>query len=298
MNPSAMSRKRPHPSTSKIRRDPFNEANLPLNVIEEIISYLPVKDVLNCCLVSEQWNSIVGNSRKFKKNVALKIRAWEENLDISRTYESIRVVNLSTIEEMEGLLCNDIRMKWKYVTLTLRNGISLSDFIKFINAINAFRELRELTILKAGIREHWNSNLISPLRFLETLTLSDVTFYIFKTLVVSYPNLKNLSIGIISAGSFSIPSDSIAIKIAEFLDLNPTIQNLDLKWMIIEDLFAVELDLPQLQLRNMKIGIDSLRRKNTLTNLSSFLRSQSEHLEKFELSVDQLQILGYAACIT
>jgi hypothetical protein len=277
-------------SRSKIQKlsdnDPFDTEIIPIHIVEDIISYLPHEDLLNVCLVSKHWNSTIGNSLTFKRNVAIKVHAWEKELDMkciktsSRSYERLYFINeklslRNTLENLEN-------MEWKYVTLNVSKIKSQEHFVKIINTFNSVRELK---VLNTNIsRLSSKNNLVSSLENLESLVLSDVTLDVFQTLIVTYPVLKTLSMRYVVEDIAS--PKPLHSYIEQFLQLNPTIKNVEFNFTLTESFFKEPVSVPNLQLKRLNLGISHLNDKKK-KNLKFFMESQSDCLETLKLVVSQ-----------
>lgn len=115
-----------------------NIENLPLEMINELFKYLPLKDLAVCSMVNKCWNSIYSNFKVCKLFV-----------DDDRYLEPLKWFDLNrTVREAEQL--NDLEKFGRLVEKPLLSNLkylALCDLLKFdLNKLNRFQQLVHLEV--------------------------------------------------------------------------------------------------------------------------------------------------------
>lgn len=237
----------------KLRIDPLDENNLPSDIAEEIISFLPLKDQVNACLVSKHWNATIGNTSTFKKNTMLSIQS--ENVRnihqiIKRSHRFYENVTIrSDLYDQQWLQVNEEYDEVFIKNVTISGPSTYPS--QFFNLLKLFRFSTNLRLLNTSITtmgHMMESNRLSMTN-LDTLTISGIDEKVFELLTQSHPNLKTL---ILRFGSSII---------WEFLKLNESIEALEMNFQFVMENFKIRdfnsRFLPSnLKLKNLIMGID------------------------------------------
>ena len=273
--------KKPQPQSSD--RDPMNLEVFPYEIIQLLLDYLPVEDLLNGTLVSKSWNETIGSSVAFKKKVAIKLHSWNEHppteiLKSNRTYEIVSLSNFKLSSQMFHCLADK---NWRTVTLSIGKVSSQKTFVKIMDNFITARNLR---IMSTNIRE-LNSHQKVELPDLESLVLSDVTLDLFDTILVPHPSLKVLSLRYVSCDILSPRRTGEAI--VEFLILNPQINNLEINYVVTNDLFMTNIcEKVDAKFKVLTIGLDETQ-DAVKANIEKFLNFQGNELEHLKLVLHQ-----------
>lgn len=281
MNFFGVSRRQNEFSTSA--QDPFNPEVFPDEIRQEILNHLRVEHLLESTRVSRLWNATIGSSIAFKKNVVIKLHNWNDTApteiaDSIRSYENLSIVHSKT----NSTTLLSLRDKnWREVTLSIGKIASQKSFIKLIEAFNTVKDLK---ILSTNIRE-LNTNKKLVLGDLEHLVLSDVTLDLFDLFIANQPSLKSLSLRFLSCDILS--PRRVGEAIVEFLTLNQNLKDLEMNFLVTNDLFVVNIATRvQLKLRALTIGLNETS-PIVQENIEHFLRSQGDNVEHLKLVLHQ-----------
>lgn len=263
--------------------DPMNLAVFPDEIRQFIVGYLSNPDLLSASLVSKLWFETIGSSLAFKKNVFIKLHLWNcesppSLVDSSRDFENITISNFKiTSAILKGINNKD----WKNVTLSIGKISSQNSFIKLLET---FESLKNLKILSTQIKNLNSGQQPLTLAQLNHLTLSDVTLDLFDMLIVNQPSLKSLSLRFVSCDIAS--PRRVGEALVEFFKFNQQLRNLEINYLITNDLFLVDIkDLP-LKLKTLSIGFDSTS-SEVRAHIEQFIRSQGNYLEHLKLTLHQ-----------
>lgn len=259
--------------------DPLNPEVFPAEIVDYILNYLAVTDLIEATLVSKLWNETIGSSTAFRNRVAIKLHAWNQEPPsaISSSKRSYEILFLSDFKVNSTKVLSLRDKNWRKVTLNIGKISSQKSFLKLMET---FATVKELKILGTNIRE-LNTNKKLELPCLENLVLSDVTLDLFDVFIVHQPSLKTLSLRYVSCDILS--PRRVGEAIVEFLSLNQQIKDLEMNHLVTTDLFLVNIGPKlQLKLRSLTIGLDDTS-KTILGNIEEFLRSQADHLEHLKL---------------
>lgn len=270
------------PSTSDC--DPMNLKVFPDEIRQELLSYLPVSDLLSASLVSKLWLESIGSSIVFKKNIVIKLHSWnnQDPPDVARSQRDYEILTISD-SELSSKALNGLRDKtWKQVTMSIGRIKSQKSFIKLMQA---FEDVKNLKVLSTHISK-LNSD-IQPLILpqLESLVLSDVTLDLFDALIVAQPSLKSLSLRFISCDIAS--PRRVGEALVEFFQLNHRLKDLEMNHLVTNDLFLVDITKNvNLKLRSLALGLDSTS-PAARDHIEKFMRSQGDSLEYLKLVLHQ-----------
>jgi hypothetical protein len=263
-------------------QDPLNSDVLPGEIQNVILSYLPVKDLLNATLVSKLWNDVIGSSHVFKRNIGVKLHLWSDEPTVignsERSYEIVSVADF----KLKSKKLDCLRDKsWRRVTLSIGSIQSQS---KFVTIMSTFREVRDLKILSTNIAQ-LKGNPTIVLGDLETLVLSDVTLDLFDVLMVKQPSLRSLSMRFVITDVKS--PKTVGEALTKFMNLNDTLRDLELNFIVTNDFFKVPVTpIPNLKLKNITIGLNDTK-PEVRDNIVGFLKSQGASIERLKLVLHQ-----------
>lgn len=261
------------------QEDPLNPVNLPFEIVDDILSYLPVDDLLNSTLVSKFWNETISTSSTFRNRIAIKLHSWDEEPPtvISNSTRSYEILTISDFKINSTKLLSLRDKNWRKVTLSIGKISSQKSFLKLIET---FSTVKDLKILSTNIRE-LNTNNKLKLPDLENLVLSDVTLDLFDVFIAHHPQLKSLSLRYISCDILS--PRRVGEAIVELLTLNTQLKDLELNHLVTNDLFLDNIapKLP-LKLKSLTLGLDDTSR-TVCENIEEFLKSQGSTLEHLKL---------------
>lgn len=262
--------------------DPMNPELFPDEIQQLILSYLPVKDLINSTLVSKLWNATIGDSLAFRKQTTVSIHFWDEEfpsdiVNSTRNYESLFLCDFKSSSKLLTLG----NKNWKNVTISIGK---VPNQKKFIKLLEIFGSVRHLKILSTNIRE-LDTNKIVAFPQLENLILSDVSLDLFDILIAQQPALKSLSLRYISCDIVS--PRRVGVAVLEFLSLNPQLKDLELNYLLTNDLFLVDV-APKLQLRLKTLTLGTNETPPAVAgNVEAFLRSQGQSLENLKFVLHQ-----------
>lgn len=150
--------------------------------------------------------------------------------------------------------------------------------------METFIAVRDLKILCTQISQlSGNPKILLP--DLENLVLSDVTLDLFDMLIAKQPSLKSLAMRFVICDVKS--PRRVGEALTEFLNLNGTLKNLEMNYVVVNDFFSVSVaPTIQTKLRNVTIGLNDTK-PETRANIEEFLRSQGDSIEHLKLVVHQ-----------
>jgi hypothetical protein len=262
--------------------DPLNSEVFPEEIQSAILSYLPVKDLLNATLVSKLWNDVIGSSIVFKRSIGIKLHLWsDEPTEIGNSDLSYEIVSVADFK-MSSKKLDCLRDKnWRRVTLSIGSVPSQS---KFVTIMSTFRAVKDLKVLSTNIGQ-LKGNPTIVLEDLETLVLSDVTLDLFDVLMVKQPSLRSLSMRFVITDVKS--PKTVGEALTQFMNLNDTLRDLELNYIVTNDFFKVPApQFPNLKLKNVTIGLNETKPK-VCDNIAEFLRSQGPSIERLKLVLHQ-----------
>jgi hypothetical protein len=267
--------------------DPMNIDVLPDEIRELILSFLPVKELLNSCLVSKLWLEIITHSLAFKKQVAIKLHSWHQEPPVeiknsTREYEIIQISDFKLSSKTQSCLKNK---NWKNLTLNVAKIREQKDFVKLMEV---FKTVKDLKIMSVNIRELNRDVQKLQLSAMETLVLSDITLDLFDIFIAHQPSLKNLSLRHVIT-DISSPK-RVGEVIVEFLQLNEQVKDLELNFVVTNDLFTVDIsNLLKNKLKSFTIGLNETSTE-VRGHIEEFLRFQGDALEHLKLVLHQKSV--------
>lgn len=273
--------KKPKVELSKI--DPLNPEVFPDEIVQVILSYLSVPELLSATLVSKSWNEAIGSSDAFKKKVCIKLHLWVKDTPTpikksSRDYENIIMTDFEV--DIASLKCCKDK-NWRNVTLSLGKVSSQNSFLEIMNY---FKSVRNLKILGTNIRKLNTHNRL-VLEDLEHLTLSDVTLDLFDLFIAHQPSLKSLSLRFVITDVAS--PKTVAQAVVEFMNLNLQLRDLEVNFTVTNDLFMRNVAQEvKGSLKTLVIGLSETD-QNTQTKIEEFLKSQGGSIENLKLVFHQ-----------
>ncbi|KAG5667499.1 hypothetical protein PVAND_015478 [Polypedilum vanderplanki] len=262
---------------------------LPLEIIEIIFSYLPIKELLNASLVSKSWNNIIGSSEAFKKHSVVNLYHWDwdknkfpEIKRSSREYEALNIKIFKCKDKDKSVLLNLLKSKnWRKVFFNVSKVSSQKHFVNFIQPLE---NVKDLSIMNVQIRELNKHNKII-LNELESLSFSDIAIDTLYTFMAQQPSLKRLSLRFISSDILS--KEQSGVVITNFLKSNSFIRELELNEDVTNDLFKKDItNKVKLSLKSLSIGLNNTE-SDVKNNLEIFLKSQYSSLEQLEILLQQ-----------
>ena len=272
------SSRKPKPFETSLE-DPFNPEVFPAEIIDYILTFLTVDDLLEATLVSKLWNETIGSSTAFRNRVTIKLHAWNEEPPsvISSSKRNYEIVTICEYKVNSTKLLSLRDKNWRKVTLSIGKISSQKSFMKLIET---FATVKDLKILSTNIRE-LNTSKKLELQDLENLVFSDVTLDLFDVFIACQPSLKSLSLRYVSCDILS--PRRVGEAIVEFLMINQHLKDLELNHLVTNDLFLVDISTKlHLKLRSLTIGLDDTS-KTVRENIEKFLRTQGQHLEHLKL---------------
>ena len=266
-----------------LAKDPFDLIVFPEEIKILILSFLPVKDLLNATLVSKSWNNMICCSPGFKKEIGVKIHPWsEEPAMIGRSERCYEILSIADFK-LQSRKFNYLRShKWRHVTL---NVGSIGSQNKFVNIMKIFRStVKNLKILSTNIAK-LNRNPTIVLPELENLILSDVTLDLFDVLMVKQPSLKALSMRFVITDVKS--PRSVGNALVQFLNLNDNLKDLEMNYIVTNDIFKADVaTVIATKLKNVTIGLNETK-SEVRENIEKFLQSQGGSIEHLKLILHQ-----------
>lgn len=171
-----------------------------VDVSEIIFNLLPHKDLLNCTLVSQSWNKLIGSSARLMGKFYLGLRGdWhdfnEENKKIitrGRKYSNVIISdameNISFVYDVMSSYSN-----WKTVKIYIFGFETSSDFVKFFKTFESTVE----TLLLYNVKIfHFNISEINfSFRRLNNFSVSYCTADTLKSVLENSQSLRTLDIG-------------------------------------------------------------------------------------------------------
>lgn len=260
---------------------------LPIEICDEIFSYLPIKDLLTASLACKSLFEIIGKSDTFRKRVTINISNLNGKFDLEKPLSKNRIFENICIrtsklpsDRVLHLLKNH---QWKKMYFNVSKIKSQKHFKEFLT--KNFPHLKELKVMNVMIE------LLSPcvlsLDNLECLIFSDVTLDVFEVFMTLHPKLKSVSLRYMYADT-GHPS-TVGDEIVRFLKLNPQVMNMKMDPYVVDRFFASDVSQ---NLMDLKFKFISINLNNTVdavrNNLEIFLRAQGESLHELRLNFNEL----------
>lgn len=258
----------------------INMFNLPEEVLELILEFLPLNDLLNASLVSKEWMKSIGTSRRFRRNSVINMDSKQfPLLSKKRCYESLNVRQSKPNDPMIKLIKDH---EWRTVSF---NVLKIKSQKKFVEIIANLKHARQLRINNVAIGD-LNSHKKIILEDLTSLTFSDVAIDTFETFMATQPSLKSLSLRFITC-DIANPRSAEDYFI-DFLQLNSHIKDLELYSDVINNLFKLEIArLVPLKLFSASLNFCDTNNSVVRKNIEDFLTSQGDTLEELKILFQQ-----------
>ncbi|CAO1301997.1 unnamed protein product [Diamesa tonsa] len=251
----------------------FNQVNedrvrtLPQNIKDNIFNKFDVNQLLTATLVCQEWNTMVSNSKPFKKKVWLRRYSPESDLDSirnsKRSYENFKLSDSAGGRSIECVLEQyPKRAVWKRVYLSFRNVYSpfLTDVVEMV--ANSIEELEIRSIQCLNLSEEIIFPKLKRLRFVNTHEFAFEAF-LFRT-----PALTTLSVQ-------SPIQDKV--NIIPLLREKPHVLHLQLKGIILLEMFDINLNgVLKLNLKSLNLNNDTGNEltENIERNMIQFVQNQ------------------------
>jgi len=243
------------------------------DIMEMILDYLPVKDLLNASLVSKEWLEYIGKSAVFRKKVMINSYFYSNPLISSiRTYESLNIRQ----HEMNSTILKLIKdYEWRTVFFTVKNILSQKHFTEIIQNMQHVRDLKIMNLNITKLNDHKKLSLPK----LEKLFLKDVAVDTFDTFLSNHPVLKTLSLRYVSDSILN--KRTVREYVIEFLTLNSQVRQLDLYTDVINELFKSEVtQIMSLKLKSISLHLCDEENAVIWRNIEDFLKSHENSLEE------------------
>ena len=107
------------------------------DIMEIILDYLPVKDLLNASLVSKEWLEYIGKSAAFRKKIVINSNFYTEPvISGKRKYESLNIRQHEMTKMVTKLIKNN---EWHTVYFNVQKVSSQKNFVEIIEKFNEVR---------------------------------------------------------------------------------------------------------------------------------------------------------------
>lgn len=270
--------------------DPFKV--FPIEVIEVMFGSMSAKEVLNCTLVSPQWNKAISSSQGCMRKLSLilidtNLKNFSKNeieiLKHSRKFTNVKICYRSADLQ---LICEimSFRSHWKSVTFFGSGFVTTSDFVKLFKTFESTAEHVALNYVKIKVLE--STQLKFNLKKLKSLSISESDIVICEKIFdgCSLMNIESLDLQIFAVLSSSV---SLATKIRKCKNIKKLI--LSNSWYrIFFDDTAPQLDL-QLESLQVSNSCTSFMEEPFLVSykkqkcFNTFLEKQSKTLKRLKI---------------
>lgn len=250
------------------------------DIMEMILDYLPVKDLLNASLVSKEWLQYIGESAAFRKRIVINSNFYTTPvISGKRKYESLNIRQ----HEMNNMIKKLIKSHdWHTVYFNVQKISSQNSFTEIIQNMQKVRNLKVMNVAITKLKDHKKLSLPE----LENLVFSDVAVDTFETFLSNQPSLKTLSLRYLTADILN--KRTVREYVIEFLILNCQVRQLELYADVVNELFKSEVtQIVSLKLRSITLNLCDVKDAVIRKNIEDFLKSQENSLEELKFLFQQ-----------
>lgn len=259
------------------------------DVLEEILNYLSVHDLLEASIVSKNWYDTIGASVTFKRKCYIAIHRWNRSKNVNLITESTRDYEKYWISDQEmgfEILFLGTK-KWKKVVINLTFPW-LSYFYKYLEYFTP--TVRKLKLLNCiVVTDDCDDKTALVLPDLEELFLSDVSVLVLNTFMGTHKKLKSLHLqNIRSHKDITEEGDTII----SFFKLNNSIKELVMHADVTNNIFYDDIvESVNFELKSLTLCLDEEKAPlDGNVNITKFLQSQGQFLETLKLVFNQRNI--------
>lgn len=250
------------------------------DIMDIILDYLPVSDLLNASLVSKKWLEYIGKSAAFRKRVVVNSNFYTEPvISDKRKFE---ILNIRQHEMKSSTLKLIKNHEWHIVFFNVQKVSSQKNFVEIIEKLQHVRNLKVMNVAITKLKDHKKLSLPN----LESLVFSDVAVDTFETFLSHQPELKSLSLRFLTADILN--KRTVREYVIEFLILNNQLRQLELYADVVNELFKSEVtQVVTLKLRTITLNLCDVKEAVVKKNIEDFLKSQEGSLEELKLLFQQ-----------
>ncbi|XP_070491739.1 uncharacterized protein [Chironomus tepperi] len=250
------------------------------DIMDIILDYLPVNDLLNASLVSKKWLEYIGESAAFRKKIVINSNFYTDPvISGKRKYECLNIRHHEMNSATLKLIKNHA---WHTVYFNVQKVSSQNNFVGIIERLQHVRDLKVMNVAITKLKTHKKLSLSN----LENLVFSDVAVDTFETFLDRQPELKSLSLRYITADILN--KRTVREYVIEFLLLNNQLRQLELYPDVVNELFKSEVtQIVSLKLRSIALNLCDIKDAVIRTNIEDFLKSQENSLEELKFLFQQ-----------
>ncbi|KAL7030131.1 hypothetical protein ACKWTF_006535 [Chironomus riparius] len=254
--------------------------NLINEIMDIILDYLPVQDLLNASLVSKEWLDYIGKSAAFRKKVVINSNFYTDPvITDKRQYKSLNIRQHEITKTTTKLIKNH---EWHTVYFNVQKVSSQKEFVGIIEKMQHVKNLKVMNVAITKLKDHKKLSLSS----LENLVFSDVAVDAFETFLSHHQELKTLSLRFITADILN--KRAVREYVIEFLILNSQVSQLELYADVVNELFKDEVtQIVPLKLRSITLNLCDVKDSMIKKNIEDFLKSQESSLEELKILFQQ-----------
>ena len=255
------------------------------DVLEKILDFLNVHDLLEASIVCKNWYDTIGASDTFKKKACVSIHRWNRSRDVNLMTESTRDYQKYSISDQEmGFEMLFLGTKnWKKVVINLTFPW-LSYFYRYLAYFTP--TVRELKLINSIIvTDDCDDKKVLVLPCLEKLFLIDVSVLVLNSFMGTHEKLKSLHLQNIR--NHKEGSEGNAIR--SFLKLNNSLKDLVLHADVTNNVFTEDIAHSfNFELKSLTLCLDEEKAPlNGQLHIIKFLQSQGRSLETLKLVFNQ-----------
>lgn len=256
------------------------------DVLEKILNYLNMDDLLEASTVCKNWYDIIGASDTFKRKVCVAIHRWTRSRNVNLMTESTRNYQKYSISDQEmGFELLFLGTKnWKKVVINLTFPW-LSYFYRYMEYFTA--TVRELKLINSIIiTDDCDDKIVLVLPCLEELFFLDVSVLVLNLFMGTHENLKSLHLQNIRNHK-EPASEGNAIR--SFLKLNNSLKDLVMHADVTNNVFSEDIAHSfNFELKSLTLCLDEEKApSNGQLHIIKFLQRQGRSLETLKLVFNQ-----------
>ncbi|CAO1305700.1 unnamed protein product [Diamesa serratosioi] len=259
--------------------------NLPAELREKIFANLGGADLIQCCLVSFQWDNSVRPSVAFKRKVRLAIYPWS---DINRIAQHANILNFENISLSNFKVGPEVSFleptAWKKATIKINHFPTVAAYMKYLAYFNA--SVEDLKIVNADIRITGEVKTVE-FPFMKALELNNVSATAVQPFVCNQRSLETLNFKCLFE-SINDPEDKSMMisSIIKMLRQNSGLKSLVLHSDVSNVIFMHDINaITDFKLTNLTLCSDISRapHNSIQEHMFRFLIEQLKSLETLKL---------------
>ncbi|CAO1407141.1 unnamed protein product [Diamesa hyperborea] len=256
------------------------------DVLENILDYLNVNDLLEASIVCKNWYDIIGASDTFKRKACVAIHRWNRSKNVNLLTDSTRDYQKYSVSDQEiGFEMLFLGTKnWKKVVINLTFSW-LSYFYRYLAYFTP--TVRELKLINSIIvTDDCDDKIVLKLPCLEELFLIDVSVLVLNSFMGTHEKLKSLHLQNIRNHK-EVAAEGDAIR--SFLELNNSLKDLVMHADVTNNLFYDDIAHSfNFELKNLTLCLDEDKAPvDGQLHITKFLQSQGSSLETLKLVFNQ-----------